>query len=770
MTTNMDRPPVATTEGQQIHQTNTATESRDLAAVQGTDGTATSLFDYLWDERPGWVCLATDHRIRDIKSKTKASDFRNAVWYSWPEDRSKIWAYAEQVMNSREVWFTPALLQSQDRKATNATANGRICQVDADHTDEWTEEQVATRLALLVKLNAAVVKSGTNGNFHAYIKLDRDVRREVIDGLNAQLTAAFAGDSTKENASSVLRMPGTFNHKTDPSNTVVLERLPEGFPGWDPAELASLLPEAQKTPTEGRNGAIVRREPAAVPDSLDDCRTLADYLSLPTGHPERGNNWLAKVAGFEARDVQSYETLLAKLRAYNAASDDPMGDDQVQKVAESIWSREQLKKQGASAGVLAAKLRSGELSVAEAVEAWDEFDEKVFNDVAGMYIRDMAKARYFDGLSALFKQNPEEYDQTPYAQMQLFDRAAWHRADEQAKVMAAPGNKELGRPSRRSDCAGVVHDTTAPGLFLQAGWISLFMADYEVGKTMVLYSLAVDRLRKGEEVVIIQEDESPDQTWGKFDAFCLTEDEESRLQPYNYQGWNLVANPEMLDRLIEAHPETTLVIVDSVAKLLRLAGLEEDNAGSLALWTTFERFIAKYPKVAVALIDHQGHAGGGHARGATVKAQQSSVVVQLASVTKFAKDRDGQIKAKIHKHRNGESTGHTWRGDVIVRDGDVPLHINWSDEGVKTSGGGKSAETESGVDGIKGAELGILKLLKPTLGSEDVWVTKTDIDKADGRHGTTVGRSISKLIEAGYLAEKPGWKPSDGAKSYRRLK
>lgn len=77
MTTHTDRLTVATTEGQQIHQTNTATESRDLAAVQGT---ATSLFDYLWDERPGWVCLATDHRIRDTKSKRKASDFRNAAW------------------------------------------------------------------------------------------------------------------------------------------------------------------------------------------------------------------------------------------------------------------------------------------------------------------------------------------------------------------------------------------------------------------------------------------------------------------------------------------------------------------------------------------------------------------------------------------------------------------------------------------------------------------------------------------------------------------
>ncbi len=63
-----------------------------------------------------------------------------------------------------------------------------------------------------------------------------------------------------------------------------------------------------------------------------------------------------------------------------------------------------------------------------------------------------------------------------------------------------------------------------------------------------------------------------------------------------------------------------------------------------------------------------------------------------------------------------------------------------------------------------------MKLLKPTLGAEDRWVTETEIDKADGLHGTTVTRSIAKLIDAGYLVEMPGWKPSDGPKSYRRLK
>ncbi|WP_030212964.1 AAA family ATPase [Streptomyces sp. NRRL WC-3626] len=777
MTTNTQQPPADQAEGCQENELPvTPSEARDLSTPQSGLDTALTLFDWLWDDRPGWVCLATDHRIRDLKSGRKSSDFRNAQWYRWPEDREKIPAYAEMVMNSREVWFTPALLDSEDRKAHNATVNGRICQVDADHTDEWDEQEKATRLALLKDLNAAVVKSGTNGNFHAYVKLDRDTPREVIDRLNAQLTAAFAGDSSKENASSVLRFPGTFNHKTDPSRPVVLETCPEGFAGWDPAELARTLPEAQETPTGGRDEAAAWVAPDA-PDSLAECRTLADLLSMPTGHPERSTwPWLQKVAGHESRaewlkPKPNQADYIARVISHDAASDSPrLPYDEAKffEVLEHKWEEDGRKNSGSKIA-LAAQLAKGEIDPVEAVESWSDFNERVFDDVAGIHISNVAQERYYGPLLKLAETDPEAFDATPFARTELLRQINRARAEEKAKVLAAPGNKELGRPSRRKDCTGVVYDATAPGLFIQPGWITLFMADYEVGKTMLAYSLAADRLRKGEEVVVIQEDEAADQTWGKVDAFCLTEEEEDRFQPYNYQGWNLVATPEMLDALMERHPRTTLLIVDSIMKITKLAGLEEDNPGAVALWTVFERFAAKYPQVAVLLIDHQGHNGGGHARGATGKAQMSSVVLQVSSVAKFARDRNGQIKVKVHKHRNGESTGHTWRGDVIVRRGDEPFRIEWADEGVKGQGGGGSAEPD-GIDGIKGAELGILKLLKPTLGSEDVWITKTEIDKADKRHATSVTKSIGKLIDAGYLAEKPGWKLGDGPKSYRRLK
>ncbi|CAO0835770.1 hypothetical protein SMICM17S_11377 [Streptomyces microflavus] len=49
MTTHTDRPPVATTEGQQIHQNTTATESRGLAVQQVMSNEATELYR-VWRE------------------------------------------------------------------------------------------------------------------------------------------------------------------------------------------------------------------------------------------------------------------------------------------------------------------------------------------------------------------------------------------------------------------------------------------------------------------------------------------------------------------------------------------------------------------------------------------------------------------------------------------------------------------------------------------------------------------------------------------------
>ncbi|MBQ1081574.1 AAA family ATPase [Nocardiopsis sp. B62] len=738
-----------------------------MTSEQVDPSVALRLLDWLWDERPGLVCLATDHRLRDIKSERKPSDFRNAAWYSWPQDRDKVPAYAEMVMGSREVWFTPALLNTEHRRANNATDNGRVCQVDADHTDEWTDEDRATRLALLDKLNAAVVRSGTSGNFHAYVKLDRDTPRGVIDRLNAQLTAAFAGDPTKENASSVLRLPGTLNHKTDPANPVVLEYVDPEFEGWDPDELSAMLPEpAPKGGAHAGAGSSPAQYEGSVEQRLE--AAVAELLPMKPSEGIGRDNQMAKVAGYAARVIDSEAVFEWFLRWVNSRMAYQLTDAEVAKKV-GIWRREKAKRDEESTeDKLGAQLLRGDVDPAEVVRSWDGYREKVFNDVAGWVIRDDAFDLYYGHLAALAERDPEAFDQTPYARAELVRQIARVRGEERAKILAAGGNTELGEPDDWDETETVERDFTGPGLFVQPGWLSLVIGDYESAKTMVLLWAAAERLRRGETVILIDEESPKDQTFDKLSAFQLTPEQRAGFKRYGHRGWNLAAHPEMLDKLIEKHPDATLVIADSVSRLMSNSGLEDDNAGAMRLWTNIEQFVSRRPGVAFCLIDHQGMGGGLHARGASVKVQQSSIAVRLSMKRKFTKTEDGQLTATVLKHRNGLSTGHEFQVDVTTT-GHGPLEMHWTDLGTDPDSG-NAKQGQRGADDLGPVEMGILKTAKPTLGVADKWVSKNELDRAADRHSSTVTRAVKKLIDGGYLIEKPGWTSGDGPKQYRRVK
>ncbi|MER7049620.1 hypothetical protein [Streptomyces jumonjinensis] len=214
-----------------------------------------------------------------------------------------------------------------------------------------------------------------------------------------------------------------------------------------------------------------------------------------------------------------------------------------------------------------------------------------------MYIRDIAKAKYLGHLTALFEHDRDAYDDTTYARMQLFQRAAWHRADEQAKILAAPGNTDLGEPDDWDESEVIERDFTGSGLFIQPGWLSLVIGDYESAKTMVFLWAAADRLRRGETVIFIDEESPTDQTFDKLSAFQLTPEQRAGFKRYGHRGWNLAAHPEMLDKLIEPHPEATHVGADSVSRLMSNSGLEDDNAGAMRSWTNIEQFLSRNPNV-----------------------------------------------------------------------------------------------------------------------------------------------------------------------------
>lgn len=79
--------------------------------------------------------------------------------------------------------------------------------------------------------------------------------------------------------------------------------------------------------------------------STTTANTLADELMLPPGDPGRGNNWLTRVAGFEAKaERRFYDRYLARMINYNWASSDPIEEGAFMKTIESIWRSEQSKR------------------------------------------------------------------------------------------------------------------------------------------------------------------------------------------------------------------------------------------------------------------------------------------------------------------------------------------------------------------------------------------------------------------------------------------
>jgi RepB DNA-primase from phage plasmid len=67
--------------------------------------------------------------------------------------------------------------------------------------------------------------SGSPGSHHAYWLLDEPIPIETLEGVNRQLAARLGADEHATDASRILRLPGTLNHKTDPATEVTLQRL-----------------------------------------------------------------------------------------------------------------------------------------------------------------------------------------------------------------------------------------------------------------------------------------------------------------------------------------------------------------------------------------------------------------------------------------------------------------------------------------------------------------------------------------------------------------
>lgn len=207
-------------------------------------------------DRSGFLAVAFGHRpYRD-----QAGKYRHREWterrYRWPADVELLHRDVRQLVAAHEpvdVYVCPAVRFTDDRRQGSAVPPV-VCWADID--GPCADDR------LLAALDPFTVLSGSGDNRHVYAPLTRPVDLRSHRALNRALATALGADS-KWSDESLLRLPGTFNHKSDPP--ALVQPLPWSGRAFDPLELGILLgvdpaaPPAPRTP-------VATAEP--VPDPL----------------------------------------------------------------------------------------------------------------------------------------------------------------------------------------------------------------------------------------------------------------------------------------------------------------------------------------------------------------------------------------------------------------------------------------------------------------------------------------------------------------------
>lgn len=212
----------------------------------GVSVAATSTYlELLFGNREGFVAVAVGSdpywNARGTYSHRRWQERR----YRWPDDRVRLLGHADDLAGLPcDVYVAPAL-RTGDQRSQGGAAGPLWVWVDLD--------QAPADADLWETLRPIVVHSGQPGHAHGYVPLTRPVDLGTHAQLGKALAARLGGDA-KWSDESLLRLPGTYNHKCDPPGAVAFPTVPDPHP-WDPADLAEVLgvvADAGPRPAAGR--------------------------------------------------------------------------------------------------------------------------------------------------------------------------------------------------------------------------------------------------------------------------------------------------------------------------------------------------------------------------------------------------------------------------------------------------------------------------------------------------------------------------------------
>lgn len=162
--------------------------------------TVREYFDSIWKDSGGKVFLT----LRNP---------HNQSWtehpFQWPDNADEAVEFVKSNYKDYDVYVAPAMFnENASRRSPDQVQGSHVLWADLD------DNSVKNALDRLHDFGAMVVQSGSDDHYHGYLLLDRPVDGEELAKLNKVLAYKFGGDS-KHAANTVLRVPGTLNHKTE---------------------------------------------------------------------------------------------------------------------------------------------------------------------------------------------------------------------------------------------------------------------------------------------------------------------------------------------------------------------------------------------------------------------------------------------------------------------------------------------------------------------------------------------------------------------------
>lgn len=217
------------------------------------------------------------------------------------------------------------------------------------------------------------------------------------------------------------------------------------------------------------------------------------------------------------------------------------------------------------------------------------------------------------------------------------------------------------------------------GSMLYRGSLSWLAGEPESGKSILMLLWAIEEMRLGNNVVLLDEEAGPRDVFAKLQALGATPEELSRHLTYlPPAARDILRDAKELRRLVES-VGATYVGVDGAAAHLAIANLNEDSAGDVTkLMVRGLMPLAHDVGAAVVVLDHMTKSltNNRYARGSGAKLAKADAAFHVEAVQPFSKINSGRLRITSTKDRLGEfGRGAVWDVDVTSGDGMLDLRF-----------------------------------------------------------------------------------------------